>query len=191
MLNGLQTSLSQLYQLIKSFGSRGSHSNPQQFSVLVYCWSPGCAIAAVSPLAACPPPRDKYTMAAVTSGWAGQTLSRGSASMVWGLCPCSSGVPCLQHHQCPVQPGFTPSSRQSPEVWPTGSHQLTLCFHPRDQPQLLMLCHFPSHVLLRRHGRGPARFNIPENRTRSRFSVFPGPAQSALWSDQARSHPSG
>lgn len=75
--------------------------------------------------------------------------------MVWELCPPSSAsVP---------HPAWLPTQ---PQFWLTSSHleqhQHTLCFHPRDQPELLMLCHFPSHVLLMRHGQGPARFNIPE-----------------------------
>lgn len=70
----------------------------------------------------------------------------------------------LWHHQCPIQPGFQlPGSPQRlAQKLPPGKCQYTLCFPPRDQPELLMLCHFPSHALLMRHGKGPARFNTPE-----------------------------
>lgn len=44
------------------------------FWFIVSHWDLQLQQAAVSALAACPPPWDKHTMAGVTSGWAGQTL---------------------------------------------------------------------------------------------------------------------
>lgn len=79
------------------------------------------------------------------------------ATLLWGLMAAAPSVP---------QPAWLPTpapwqSRRSGPQAPTWSNTSTLCFPPRDQPQPLMLCHFPSHVLLMRHGKAPARFNIP------------------------------
>lgn len=151
-LKGLQTPLPQQPTDEQTFGSRASHSNSQQFyGLALLSATKTCSCVCTGSL--CCPPWDEQPMADVAEQDRHPLLVVGALpTLLWGL---EAAAPS-------AQPGPSPAPRQSPAFWPPEQHQLTLCFSPGDQPELLMLCCFPSHALLTRHGKGPARFKSQE-----------------------------